>query len=55
MKTTREIFKVNGKTFTSMDEVYDYCDKKQFHITNKTTTFEKRINVTVTWIDVQSY
>lgn len=33
----REKYIVNGKCFSSYEEVQDYCEKRNFRITNTTT------------------
>jgi len=52
---TREIYKVNGKTFNTYPEVAEYCESKKFHITSVECTFEKRLFIKINWVNIQQY
>lgn len=44
----REKYIVNGKRFSSYEEVEDYCEKRNFRITNTTTISKGTFLIDVT-------
>jgi len=56
MKTPKEIFKANGRTFNTYEEVESYARKNNYRITNKDTVnyVTKRLKMKVNYIDLTS-